>query len=155
MGNNGNLLSSLRDIHLPEASGWWPPAPGWWLVACLAVAACLLLVLWIRGLRARRQPRRLFRNRLDQILESERPDAEKAGEISALLKSFLMARCGREKIARLQGEDWVAFLDTTTRGGSEFSRGPGAALASVQYIADGKLDSRSLGDFLKQWSRNQ
>ena len=23
----------LRDIHLPEAIGWWPPAIGWWLLA--------------------------------------------------------------------------------------------------------------------------
>ncbi len=22
----------LRDIHLPEAISWWPPAPGWWFL---------------------------------------------------------------------------------------------------------------------------
>ena len=154
MGNNGNLLSSLRDIHLPDAVGWWPPAPGWWLVACLTIAAGLLLVRWFRGLRVRQLPRRLFRSQLNRILESDRPDGEKVGEISALLKSLLMDRFGREKIARLQGQDWVAFLDKTTRSGSEFSQGPGSVLADAQYRPECNLDTRSLGDFLKQWSRS-
>ena len=28
----------LRDLHLPEAVGWWPLAPGWWVLIALAVA---------------------------------------------------------------------------------------------------------------------
>ena len=27
----------LRDLHLPEAIGWWPLAPGWWLVIAIAL----------------------------------------------------------------------------------------------------------------------
>ena len=25
-------LFHLRDLHLPDALGWWPLAPGWWVV---------------------------------------------------------------------------------------------------------------------------
>ena len=28
----------LRDLHLPDAIGWWPLAPGWWgVIAALGV----------------------------------------------------------------------------------------------------------------------
>ena len=29
----------LRDLHLPEAIGWWPLAPGWWVVIALVAGA--------------------------------------------------------------------------------------------------------------------
>ena len=35
----------LRDLHLPDAIGWWPLAPGWWVVIAL-VAALLGYILW-------------------------------------------------------------------------------------------------------------
>jgi len=36
-------LSSLHDIHLPEAIGWWPLAPGWYLLTAAIAIACLLI----------------------------------------------------------------------------------------------------------------
>ena len=29
----------LRDLHLPEAIGWWPLAPGWWVELAIVVVA--------------------------------------------------------------------------------------------------------------------
>ena len=36
----------LKDIHLPEAIGWWPPAIGWWLLAVL-IPLSIALLYWI------------------------------------------------------------------------------------------------------------
>ncbi|MBV1912177.1 MAG: DUF4381 domain-containing protein, partial [Cycloclasticus sp.] len=29
----------LRDIHLPDAITWWPPAIGWWLLLAVIIVA--------------------------------------------------------------------------------------------------------------------
>ena len=47
-----NPLDQLRDIHLPEAIGWWPLAPGWWL---LIILVCLGLITLARLFLRRRQ----------------------------------------------------------------------------------------------------
>lgn len=50
-------LAQLRDIHLPDPIGWWPPAPGWWIVAILAITlvftGCYLLYMHRRRNRYR------------------------------------------------------------------------------------------------------
>ena len=33
---NENALP-LRDLHLPDAIGWWPLAPGWWVLIALSL----------------------------------------------------------------------------------------------------------------------
>ena len=34
----------LRDLHLPEAIGWWPLAPGWWVLLAMLVGQVVLTV---------------------------------------------------------------------------------------------------------------
>ena len=49
----------IRDLHLPEAIGWWPLAPGWWvLIVLLGIGLLLLLRKWFR-IHARGAARRL------------------------------------------------------------------------------------------------
>ena len=41
----------LKDIHLPDAGLWWPPAPGWWVAAALLLVLVLLTPWLLRRLR--------------------------------------------------------------------------------------------------------
>jgi hypothetical protein len=97
----------LRDIHLSTAPPWWPPAFGWWLVALallLVLAAC---VAWrLRRVRRRRRLQALFDAEVDAAAAP--PDAIAA--ISGLLRRA--ARLQDPAADRLEGEAWLAFLDS-------------------------------------------
>ena len=95
----------LRDVHLPAEPSWWPPAPGWWLVA----AAVLLVIASILGYRAWHARRR---RRWLRWFEQESAAASGAQQVAAL--SSLLRRAARRvepRADRLQGEEWLRFLD--------------------------------------------
>lgn len=104
----------LRDLHLPEAIGWWPFAPGWWfLLLLLATGLCWLL------LRARRRwqinaARRYAMGEL-AVLESQylehRSPVRLGQQLSALLRRVMLAYAPRKDVAGLTGERWLRWLD--------------------------------------------
>lgn len=111
----------LRDVHLPPAPGWWPPAAGWWWLAGLLLVS-LAMLGW--GWRRRRLRRRAWQARFDAELGP-------AGDVPARLAaaSSLLRRAARRvdpRADRLQGEDWLRFLDG--RRGRDFSQGAGRLL---------------------------
>jgi hypothetical protein len=96
----------LRDIHQPPSPSWWPPAPGWWLVAAvllLAMAAAAWFAWRRRG--RRRALERLFD---DSVRAAATPVAQVAA-ISELLRRA--ARVRDPRADKLQGDDWLRFLD--------------------------------------------
>lgn len=110
----------LRDVHLPPAPPWWPPAPGWWILVGLLLAA--LAVGWVaRGRRGR--GRRTALELFDRQLQGASTPAGRLALASELLRRA--ARAHRADADRLQGEAWLAFLDT---GDGGFTRGDGRLL---------------------------
>lgn len=110
----------LRDVHLPPAPSWWPPAPGWWLLAGALLA--LALLLWGLGWR-RRGRRRRWAAWFDTHCAAQASAAQVAA-ISELLRRA--ARRVDPQADRLQGEDWLRFLDGGQ--GAAFTQGPGRLL---------------------------
>jgi Domain of unknown function (DUF4381) len=125
----------LRDLHLPEAVGWWPLAPGWWVV--LGIAAVILLLLlrkaWIRWREdaARRVALRELARVANAYHESPNP-VLLATRLSELLRRTMLAYSPRKKVAGLTGAEWLAWLD---RGldGRPFTEGPGKMLKELPY----------------------
>lgn len=134
MNAPGSAALQLRDIHLPPAAPFWPPAPGWWVVAF----AVLLLLAWVGALAWRR--RRLARARrrilgelaaLEADFTRER-SSERLAMISVLLRRLALSRYPRERVAGLAGTDWLRFLDESG-GNGQFAAGPGRVLAAAPY----------------------
>ena len=118
----------LRDVHVPAAPSIWPPAPGWWLVG----AALLVVVAVICLLRVRQQRKLEARQRLFDEACRDLPASAQVAAMSELLRRA--ARQVDKHADRLQGEDWLRFLDG--RAGSDFSKGAGRLLLEGGFRRD-------------------
>lgn len=104
----------IRDLHLPDPSGWWPLAVGWW---CLMVVVAIGLgwLLW-RAL----QRRKFFRPMRHALREFAAIEADYlqhrnavvlSKQLSKLLRRGMLAYAPRQQVAGLTGESWLAWLD--------------------------------------------
>jgi hypothetical protein len=104
----------LREIHLPESVGWWPPAPGWWLLPVLLLLG--LGAAWFSRLLYRRRKYSaisMARKELAAIRSHYAADRD-AGRcvrsVSGLLRRVSISVFPRAESAGLTGHEWVAFL---------------------------------------------
>lgn len=121
----------LRDIHEPVAPAWWPPAPGWWIaLACvLAIMAWFAWRRW-RLLALRRRAARLF----DETLAAHA--AASMQRIAAMSELLRRASRRRDPSAdRLQGADWLRFLDDGAAH-PDFTQGIGRVLLDGGFRRD-------------------
>ncbi|MBT8342679.1 MAG: DUF4381 domain-containing protein [Desulfatitalea sp.] len=128
-------LKNMYDIIEPSAAGFWPPADGVWLLGALVLVWGIVaaLVLWTR--RRKNAYRRAGMQALRNIrLRLDTPDGKNAAvrELAVLLKRVAMTAFGRETVATLNGERWLAFLDDTLVGGT-FSSPAGNLLTHMIY----------------------
>lgn len=100
-------LSQLRDLHAPPPIDWWPPAPGWWLLLAIVLAVAIGAGLWYRRRRQRHAYRRHAREELDNL---RRTQGASVAALNALLKRTALQIYGRDAVAHLHGDAWVAFL---------------------------------------------
>lgn len=104
----------LRDLHLPEAIGWWPLAPGWWVLIALAVALLFVLLRLYLRTRARGAARRHALRQLDQLtadFEQHRNAVTFSSDVSELLRRTMLAYAPRQEVAGLTGDAWLEWLD--------------------------------------------
>ena len=128
-------LAALRDYHLPDPPGWWPPAPGWWVLIAVGLLAALLFAVWMRRRRrclaAARQARAELAA-LDRQFALDRDSGVYLREISKLLRRYAIRAFPQHQVAALTGEDWLRFLDHHG-GGKAFTAGPGRLLLDAPY----------------------
>lgn len=122
----------LRDIHLPEAIGWWPPAIGWWLLAIL-IPLLVALAYWLYKRITRKTAAKAAKKLLLQIKQDQRCDnSQKLKDLSALIRRAAISTAGRNECAGLTGQNWLEFLDRSVKG-SPFTEGAGRLLADAPY----------------------
>ena len=104
----------LRDLHLPEAIGWWPLAPGWWVVVALAAVLLISLVRQYLRAHAKGAARRHALRQLNALIaefEQHRNAVAFSSDLSELLRRTMLAYAPRHEVAGLTGDEWLAWLD--------------------------------------------
>ncbi|MCK9605493.1 MAG: DUF4381 domain-containing protein [Methylomonas sp.] len=121
----------LKDIHLPENIGWWPPAVGWWLLPILLI----LLILAGRYV-YRRLTRKTAIKRaqflLTQLRRQPSDPRQTLTDLSALLRRTAISTDTRSAVADLRGQAWLEYLDGRFAD-APFSQGVGRCLADAHY----------------------
>ena len=144
----------LRDIHLPDASLWWPPAPGWWLLLGLLLAIAMLLRWAIR--RIRHKPlKRLCLQELQGIrhnLASGQSGKTVLADTTALLRRTLLAYRGRAGFAATTGDDWLQQLQNLAQG-QGFDEVQLELLGRGRYQREFECDIEDLLQACERWIR--
>ncbi|UOA09499.1 DUF4381 domain-containing protein [Methylobacter sp. S3L5C] len=122
----------LKDIHLPEAIGWWPPAIGWWLLAVL-IPLFIVFLYWLYKRLTRKTAIKTAKKQLAFIKQYSVVDNDKKlRELSMLLRRVAISVTSRTEVASLTGRQWLVFLDKSLTG-APFSDGCGQLLTTAPY----------------------
>ncbi len=149
-------LLDLKDIHEPEAIGWWPPAIGWWVLAVL-IPLLIILLVWLYKRLTRKTALKTAKKILAQIKQDAAQDnLQKLGELSVLVRRVAISVSPRAKAAGLTGRQWLEFLDTSVKG-TPFSEGIGQFLADAPYrkTPPTELEISQLIDLCEDWLKSQ
>jgi hypothetical protein len=147
-----DLLSQLRDIHAAADPGWWPPAPGWWLLMLLTAG---LLALALRyGYQRWRIMRRRGRllaalERIGQEIDPEVNPQEYLASMNKLFRVVALRAFPGTVCVRLQGTEWVHFLQSLLPEGSPSASL--AVLASGPYEPSPQFDVNSMRQLANTW----
>ena len=145
----------IRDLHLPEAIGWWPLAPGWWLVIGLLLFGTFVLFRrWYRhfsGGAARRHALSQLEAYSKEYLEHGN-GVTFGSQLSELVRRTMLAYAPRGEVAGLTGEEWLAWLDRDLDR-SHFADGDGRPLIEWPYrdpdLKFDKSDAAALVDAVR------
>lgn len=149
----------LRDIHLPGAVPWWPPAPGWWLLLG-ALLAAVAWALWQRYRTRRVRAALKAIRRVHAQLESGAEPVECLQQLSIVLRRFVMAAApaaDARTVPGLVGTRWLEYLDAHG-GGTRFREGPGRMLLDGPYVPPATLqreEAAEVGRLLAGWIKTQ
>ena len=146
----------LKDIHLPEAIGWWPPAIGWWLLA-IFIPLLIVFLYWFYKRLTRKTAIKTAKKTLAAIKGNQSLDnKQKLRELSMLIRRVAISVNPRTEVASLTGRQWLTFLDKSLTG-SSFSEGGGQLLADAPYrnTPPNELEITQLISLCENWLKAQ
>ena len=152
--DGSQLLSRLQDIHSAGQPLWWPPAPGWWVLAFILLMLVAFLLRKLMNWRSLQRRRNAWLQALDQLNRDhdagQQPHEYLAG-LNRLFRAVAVKAFPGTACARLQGEEWVAFI-ASLMPQHESSDCLGA-LAKGPYEPLPQFEASALNERARTWVR--
>lgn len=145
-------LANLRDIHLPDPGGFWPPAPGWWILAALVLAALICLAVFLRRRHLRNRWIRTARAELAALKQRQSADPRWFTDLNALLKRCARQRYPDAQPQSLSGDQWHEFLLET---GSGLQADDVRNLVNSSWQPKPSISTETACDIAKTWLGGQ
>ena len=125
-------LDRLADIVTLPPVSWWPPAPAWYVV--IGVVLVLFIAFVIKAWQ--RRWRNIYRANALAELNRVEQGTKAVTHIAQILKRTALAVVPRQKVAALNGERWVQWLNQAGNSVT-FSERSGQILSEHLY-SDGQ-----------------
>jgi hypothetical protein len=141
------LLGRLSPVPEPSAISLWPQTEAWGWVCLIA----LVLAAWlIRRVLLHRRANAYRRVAFREIAAA----GASLTTIAEILRRTALAAFPRSEVAGLYGEEWLAFLDRTSRG-TVFREGVGRAFARLPYaeMDEASVEAKQLTGLAVRWVR--
>jgi len=148
------LLAQLQDIHSAGQPGWWPPAPGWWVLAIMLLLLCAFLLRKLLrwwSVRRRRKAWLLSLEELNREFDPLQQPHEFLAGLNRLFRAVAVKAFPGTACARLQGEEWVAFIASLMP--EQHASDSLAALASGPYEPAPRFEASTLNASAGTWVR--
>ena len=146
------LLAQLQDIHSAGQPLWWPPAPGWWVLAIILLLVLAFVLRKLADWLAVRRRRKAWLCALEDLNRQydpvQQPHEYLAG-LNRLFRAVAVKAFPGTACARLQGEEWVAFIASLMP--EKHSAGQLGALASGPYEPLPHFEAATLNASASTW----
>lgn len=146
----------LRDIHLPDAISWWPPAIGWWLLPIVILTIIFTvyqLIKFKKQIRSKTVYKKIAQLELQRIRENFNDTEDPVHllrAISTLLRRIGLSYLPRETVASLTGEQWINQLNSLSQD-TFFSNDLAKFLTSAPYMPNADFNPDDLLNICEQW----
>lgn len=148
-----NVLSQLRDIHMPAQISAWPSAPGWYMLGAIFALGIFAFIYILHNKYRRERAKKLALLELITLRnEFKQPGfaALATIKLSRLIRRTALAYYPRNEVAALTGNAWLSFLDRTAET-TEFSQGVGQILITAPYSNGKPNEPDKLLDLVATW----
>ena len=147
-----NLLSKLRDIHLPDSVSVFPLAIGWYILIVIFIVIVFLFFFKLFQLKIKNYKINKIFLIIEQIENTKEKSDDFIADITILLKRVAKLKYSKENPQFLYGVEFLKFLDRKMNC-NDFTQGAGKVLLNIYQKNDGS-DYSDLVLLVKKWIRN-